>query len=140
MTPEQVKALRAGDGVVHIRKEEIKPLFPGRKSVSVETKTRYIVNGFFAGYVGLVSRDNRVVQLWVHNEHQDYRRETFIEFLTRPDGMGETSWWAVSLPNIGLTLIALKYGNLWYWPAGTAVVFNAVLVIMGWRNYTHKTV
>ena len=124
MTPEQVKALRAGDGVVNI---------PKRK--------RYIVRSFTP--LGQPVIENEQGETWMLSHlfgAPQYRRETFIEFLTRPDGMGETSWWAVALPNIALWLIAMKYGNLWYWPAGTAVVFNALLVIMGWRNYTHKTV
>ena len=123
MTREQVKALRAGDGVINI---------PKRK--------RYIVRSFQNGHPIIQNEQGETWMLSTLFGAPQYRRETFIEFLTRPTGMGETSWWAVALPNIGLLLIALKYGDLWYWPAGTAVVLNAVLVYMGWRNYTHKTV
>jgi hypothetical protein len=120
MTPEQVKALRAGDGVM-----------------GLHSGNRYIVRSFRDdGWP--IAQDKYGTEfclMWMK-----IRRETFREFLTRPSGMGETSWWAVALPNIGLGLIALKYGDLWYWPAGTAVAYTALLVYMGWRNYTHKTV
>jgi hypothetical protein len=126
MTEQEIKSLRAGDGVVGIR-----------------TGNRAVVRYFEDGLPGIEYTSyprNGDMGLLTPIHWEAFRRETFIEFLTRPDGMGKTSWWAVALPNIGLLLIALKYGDLWYWPVGTAVVFNVVMVYMAWRNYTHKTV
>lgn len=73
----------------------------------------------------------------------EYRRETFMEYLTRPTGFGRTSWPQFAL--IQACCIALVVAGTATWSDGgwvacaMAATIEAVLVWQSYRNYTGKT-
>lgn len=76
-------------------------------------------------------------------EPWQYRRETFLEYLTRPTGFGRTSWVAFAFIQamvIGIVSAGVATIDEAGWVAFVmAAAIEAVLVIWSHRNYTGKT-
>ena len=76
-------------------------------------------------------------------EPLEYRRETFMEYLTRPTGFGRTSWPQFAI--IQAACIALVMAGVSTWSDGgwvacaMAATIEAVLLWQTHRNYTGKT-
>jgi hypothetical protein len=126
MTPEQVKALRAGDAVVN-----------------TPTGRRYIVRQFQHGHpiVENIQGEGWMLPSWGAPQ---WRRETFAEFITRPTGFGRISWPQAAIVFVAaLGIIACSFTPM---PLGYAVLVAcmgiaiiALMFIGAWRNYTHRT-
>lgn len=143
MNEQEIKALRAGDGVVGIH--------TGNRAV-----VRYFENGRHG--IEYTSGPKRRLRtpltpiLWGY-----FRRETFREFLTRPTGFGETRWRsAIPIFLFALLLITVGAVNLVVdlprdsslemsdgWAIALlsfGVGMVAIMFIMAWRNYKKLTV
>lgn len=76
-------------------------------------------------------------------EAWEYRRETFVEYLTRPTGFGRTSWPMFGLIQamvIGIVSAGVATIDENGWVAFVmAAAIEAVLFGMSYRNYTGKT-
>lgn len=108
--------------------------------------TRWIVDGIatdsltgeFEG-VMVTTRSGRRIQF----HPREYRRETFMEYLTRPTGFGRTSWPQFAF--IQAACIALVIAGVGTWSDGgwvacaMAATIEAVLLWQTHRNYTGKT-
>ena len=79
----------------------------------------------------------------IHLKPWEYRRETFMEYLTRPTGFGRTSWPQFAI--IQAACIALVIAGVVTWSDGgwvacaMAATIEAVLLWQSHRNYTGKT-
>jgi hypothetical protein len=73
----------------------------------------------------------------------EYRRETFMEYLTRPTGFGRTSWTAFAFIQTMCAALTIAGAVTWSdggWVAvSMAVLVETVLVWQSHRNYTGKT-
>jgi hypothetical protein len=96
------------------------------------------ITGMFSGILYTNEIGERI-----YLEPGEYRRETFMEYLTRPTGFGRTSWPMFALIQamvIGIVLAGVATIN----ENGSvafimAAAIEGVLVGMSYRNYTGKT-
>jgi hypothetical protein len=96
------------------------------------------ITGVFEGILYINEMGERT-----HLKPDEYRRETFFEYLTRPTGFGRTPWVAFALIQ-SMVIAMISAGVATIDQAGwvafiIAAAIEAVLVGMSYRNYTGKT-
>lgn len=96
------------------------------------------ITGVFEGILYINEMGERT-----HLKPDEYRRETFFEYLTRPTGFGRTSWPMFALIQamvIGIVSAGVATIDQAGWVAFIiAAAIEAVLFGVSYRNYTGKT-
>ena len=99
------------------------------------------------GQVLFMVRTNIFPQTLTPKYGHEIRRETFLDFITRPTGFGKTSWPQFALIvafSMVLLVLAVTMTPDGSWAKGICYLFGfgipAVLLVMTWRNFKGKTV